>query len=89
MKLSWLGAFASGALMCGSALAQDNGAVERPPVTDHAATAQVAIAVTPGGPWYEFSFGAAGVFAKGCAPADPAGAGCVPSSAGNSTSSAA
>lgn len=84
MKLSWVGVLVSGALICGSALAQDNGAVERPPVTDHAATAQTAIAVTPGGPWYEFSFAAAGVFAKGCAPADPAGAGCVPSSAGNS-----
>jgi hypothetical protein len=30
--------------------------------------------------WYEFSFGAPGTSAHGCAPADPAGFGCVPSS---------
>lgn len=40
--------------------------------------------VEVGGPWLEFSFGAAGSFADGCAPADPAGLSCVPSSAGNS-----
>jgi len=40
--------------------------------------------IAPGGPWNEFSFTGVGIFAKGCAPADPAGSGCVPSSAGNS-----
>jgi hypothetical protein len=29
--------------------------------------------------WYEFSFGAPGTSADGCAPADPAGLACVPS----------
>jgi hypothetical protein len=40
--------------------------------------------VKPGGPWNEFSFTGPGSAAKGCAPADPAGLGCQPSSAGNS-----
>jgi hypothetical protein len=40
--------------------------------------------VTIGGPWLEFGFGATGSFATGCAPADPAGLSCVPSSGGNS-----
>jgi hypothetical protein len=37
-----------------------------------------------GGPWIQFSFGEENSFATGCFPADPAGFGCVPSSAGNS-----
>jgi hypothetical protein len=36
------------------------------------------------GPWHQFGFTAAGVAATGCAPADPAGPPCGPSSAGNS-----
>jgi hypothetical protein len=50
---------------------------------------EAALTATPsevelGGPWVEFSFGVQGSFAQGCAPADPAGPGCTPSSAGNS-----
>jgi hypothetical protein len=41
--------------------------------------------ITVGGNWVEFSFTSAGAFARGCAPADPGGLGCVPSSGGNST----
>ena len=41
--------------------------------------------VPVGGLWQEFSWTAAGVFARGCSPADPGGLGCVPSSGGNST----
>ncbi len=37
-----------------------------------------------GGPWIQFSFQGDDSFATGCAPADPAGTGCVPSSSGNS-----
>lgn len=37
------------------------------------------------GVWYEFSFGTAGTAASGCAPDDPAGGFCIPSS-GTSTS---
>lgn len=37
-----------------------------------------------GGLWQEFSFTRVGVLARGCAPADPEGLGCVPSSGGNS-----
>ncbi len=36
------------------------------------------------GLWYEFGFTSAGVSATGCAPADPGGVPCAPSSAGNS-----
>ncbi|MDH3277051.1 MAG: hypothetical protein OEL77_03155 [Nitrosopumilus sp.] len=36
--------------------------------------------VSPNGDWYEFSFTTAGVEATGCAPADPAGLSCTPSS---------
>ena len=84
MKSSLVVALASAVLVCGSALAQENGAVERAQAPAEAGAAPAAVAISPGGPWNEFSFGAAGVFAKGCSPADPAGAGCVPSSAGNS-----
>ena len=34
--------------------------------------------IAVGGPWNEFSFASAGTLAKGCAPADPSGLGCVP-----------
>lgn len=60
-----------------------NGVVERSKVPKGAAAAPVG-PIKTGGPWSEFSFGTAGTFAKGCAPADPAGAGCTPSSSGNS-----
>ena len=84
MKSSLTVVLASAVLVCGSALAQDNGTVERPQAPANAAIKPAAVAIAPGGPWNEFSFGTAGNFAKGCAPADPAGAGCAPSSAGNS-----
>ena len=83
MKNSWVVVLAAVAFS-GAARAQDNGAVEPGPAPDQAKAAPAAVAISPGGAWNEFSFGVAGVFAKGCAPADPAGAGCVPSSAGNS-----
>jgi hypothetical protein len=63
--------------------AQENGTTERSQVPSTAAVAPAG-PITPGGPWNEFSFAGAGSFAKGCAPADPSGSGCVPSSAGNS-----
>lgn len=63
--------------------AQENGTTERSQVPSTAAVAPAG-PITPGGPWNEFSFAGAGSFAKGCAPADPSGLGCVPSSAGNS-----
>ena len=40
--------------------------------------------VPTGGPWIEFAFFGKGSSATGCSPADPAGPGCAPSSAGNS-----
>jgi len=44
-----------------------------------------AVEVGIGFPWREFAIdGGAGTFATGCSPADPAGAVCVASSAGNS-----
>jgi hypothetical protein len=62
---------------------QQNGTADRPQLPS---TARMAPAgpIAIGGPWNEFSFTNAGSFAKGCAPADPAGLGCVPSSSGNS-----
>jgi hypothetical protein len=63
--------------------AQENGTTERSQVPSTAAVAPAG-PITPGGPWNEFSFAGAGSFAKGCAPADPSGPGCGPSSAGNS-----
>ena len=36
------------------------------------------------GPWQQFAFTGVGTPATGCAPADPLGAGCTPSSGGNS-----
>jgi hypothetical protein len=65
------------------ALAQENGIIDRSQVPGTAAVAPAG-PITPGGPWNEFSFGGVGSFAKGCAPADPGGPGCTPSSAGNS-----
>jgi hypothetical protein len=55
----------------------------RPPAGEAAVTATPS-EVEVGGPWLEFSFGEEGSFAQGCAPADPAGQDCTPSSAGNS-----
>ena len=66
-----------------AASAQENGTIDRSQVPNTAAVAPAG-PITPGGPWNEFSFGGAGSLAKGCAPADPTGPGCVPSSAGNS-----
>jgi len=40
--------------------------------------------ITPNGPWFEFAFTGVGVPATGCAPADPGGPFCIPSSGGNS-----
>ena len=58
-------------------------------LSEQVPSAESAIVAAPGdievgGPWIEFSFGAEGSFAQGCAPADPAGPACTPSSAGNS-----
>jgi hypothetical protein len=58
-------------------------------ISEQAPSGEAAVTATPsevevGGPWLEFSFGAEGSFAQGCAPADPAASGCTPSSAGNS-----
>ncbi len=63
--------------------AQQNGTVDRPQA---AGTARMAPAgpIAIGGPWNEFSFAGPGSVAKGCAPADPGGSGCVPSSSGDS-----
>ncbi len=41
-------------------------------------------AIGLGGPWIEFAFSGVGIAATGCAPADPGGPACVPSSGGNS-----
>ena len=76
-------AFAAVGLLPVSAFAQENGTIERTQVPGTAAVAPAG-PITPGGPWNEFSFTGAGSFAKGCAPADPGGQGCAPSSAGNS-----
>jgi hypothetical protein len=65
------------------ALAQENGTTDRSNVPRSAAVAPAG-PITAGGPWNEFSFAGPGSDAKGCAPADPGGASCVPSSAGNS-----
>jgi hypothetical protein len=64
-------------------LGQPNGTTDRPQASS---TARMAPAgpIAVGGPWNEFSFMGAGSFAKGCAPADPGGAGCAPSSSGDS-----
>jgi hypothetical protein len=80
-----VGATALAAVGCLSlpALAQENGTIDRGQVPGTAAVAPAG-PITPGGPWNEFSFTGAGSFAKGCAPADPGGLGCAPSSAGNS-----
>ncbi len=66
-----------------AAAPQQNGTTDRPQTPG---TARMAPAgpVSISGPWNEFSFGAAGSFAKGCAPADSSAPGCGPSSAGNS-----
>lgn len=72
-------------LFCASAAQADesNGVIERSNVPKGAAAAPAG-PIKAGGPWNEFSFATAGSFAKGCAPADPAGSGCTPSSTGNS-----
>ncbi len=62
---------------------ESNGTIEKANIPKAAAAAPKG-AIKTGGPWNEFSFNATATFAKGCAPADPAGAGCSPSSAGNS-----
>src|SRR5207244_10599438 len=65
------------------AVAQQNGTTDRPQLPS---TARIAPAgpIAIDGPCNEFSFTNAGSFAKGCAPADPAGLGCDPSSSGDS-----
>jgi hypothetical protein len=62
---------------------ESNGTIDKANIPKAAAMAPKGAIVT-GGPWNEFSFTTAGSSAKGCAPADPAGLGCSPSSAGNS-----
>ena len=86
MKFSTVVTLASVGLLSFPALAADgaeNGTMERAQVPKAAAVAPAG-PIAPGGPWNEFSFGAAGSDARGCAPADPSGLGCAPSSAGNS-----
>jgi hypothetical protein len=75
-------ALASAGLLSIPALAQENGITEpqAPSIAKMAPAGPIAV----GGPWNEFSFTTAGTLAKGCAPADPGGLGCVPSSSGNS-----
>src|SRR3954465_12259086 len=65
------------------AVAQENGTTDRSNIPRSAVVAPAGPIAT-GGPWNEFSFSGPGSNAKGCAPADPAGAACAPSSAGNS-----
>jgi hypothetical protein len=62
---------------------QANGTSETPQAPSIAKMAPIGPIVI-GGPWNEFSFTSAGSLARGCAPADPGGLGCVPSSSGNS-----
>jgi hypothetical protein len=77
-------ALAAVGFLSAPARAQENGTIERRQVPSTAAVAPAG-PITPGGPFgNEFSFAAAGSLAKGCAPADPGGQGCAPSSAGNS-----
>ena len=76
-------ALASMSFLSVPALAQENGTSESPQapsVARMAPTGPIAV----GGPWNEFSFTSAGSLAKRCAPVDPGGLGCVPSSSGNS-----
>ena len=56
----------------------------RPPQAPSVAKMAPAGPIAVGGPWNEFSFTSVGSLARGCAPADPGGLGCVPSSSGNS-----
>ena len=65
------------------AFAQENGTTDRPQAPSAAKMAPIG-PVAVGGPWNEFSFGGTGSLARGCAPADPGGSGCEPSSSGNS-----
>ena len=74
---------AAAGLLSTPAFAQENGTIERGNVPRSAKIAPAG-PITAGGPWNEFSFAGPGSDAKGCAPADPGGAGCTPSSAGNS-----
>ena len=53
-------------------------------MTDRMSAASLMGPVPVGGPWIEFAFMQTGSTATGCSPADPAGPGCGPSSAGNS-----
>lgn len=80
---SLLGAAAFACVLSVPALAQENGRIERGNVPREAAVAPGG-PIKAGGPWNEFSFTGPGSDAKGCAPADPTGGGCVQSSAGNS-----
>jgi hypothetical protein len=74
---------AAAGLLSLPALAQENGTTDRSNVPRSAAVAPAG-PIAAGGPWNEFSFAGPGSDAKGCAPADPGGAACVPSSSGNS-----
>jgi hypothetical protein len=83
MKLTVTIAFASVGFLSVPALAQENGTTDSPQAPSIAKMAPAG-PITVGGPWNEFSFTGAGSLAKGCAPADPGGLGCIPSSSGNS-----
>lgn len=74
---------AAAGLLSLPALAQENGTTDRGNVPRSAAVAPAG-PITAAGPWNEFSFAGPGSDAKECTPADPGGAACVPSSAGNS-----
>src|SRR5262245_7701913 len=71
----------------GAAVAQspsENGAAPNPLSATSIAAPDTPIDGQIDGPWLEFAFFQVGVPATGCAPADPSGPGCAPSSAGNS-----
>lgn len=83
MKSTAVFAMVSVSFLSVPALAQENGTTDVPQAPSVARMAPAG-PIAVGGSWNEFSFTTAGVFAKGCAPADPGGLGCVPSSSGNS-----
>jgi hypothetical protein len=82
MRSTAIIALASVTFLSVPALAQENGTAERPQAPSVAKMAPAG-PITVGGPWNEFSFTSVGSLARGCAPADPGGLGCVPSSSGN------
>jgi hypothetical protein len=83
MKSTAIIALTTVGLLTLPAFAQENGTTDRPQAPSAARMAPIG-PIAVGGPWNEFSFGGTGSLTRGCAPADPGGSGCVPSSSGNS-----